>query len=193
MENSDDEVKNMKMSALLKAYETAREGILLRTKAIYDIAFGTITTLVVVTTYSALSKFWLLLAVIPFILFVGAIIFIHLIRGILSNAKFNFKIERKISNMIGENVLNVEQELGMFGRLSGQSEDYYKPPLLVWAIFSILYLLTIFIGTWYMWKESAYAGISLFILYIIFSAALIKSILSLSHDYKKSVIELQKL
>jgi hypothetical protein len=91
----DNQEVELKKEILLFTYRCVYDKILSCHRLSYQIGFWTLTAIILTVGYAFSSEQHLLLSTIPFIFYVGASIYYHVIMSSIYHAKYNFKIEKK--------------------------------------------------------------------------------------------------
>lgn len=104
----------------------------------YQIGFGTVTTAVLVATYAIIAEGkQAFLAAVPFIFFIGAVIYSHVAYLLILYSAHRKIIEKKINKLVKSKLVDIESTIGLFGTDS---------PFFTRKIILILFIVTYFIS-----------------------------------------------
>lgn len=131
----------------------------------YDVGFAIITAIVLIIGYSLSTKHEVLLAFIPFILFIVAVIHYHVTMTTIELAKYMLQIEKKINALVNGEQLDIELEIGYYNK--NVSLSPHKILIPITFIFCYIVLNCIYVVI-YVMQNKTYAPIFL-ALYIVLS------------------------
>jgi hypothetical protein len=166
----DNQDVQFKKDILLFTYKCVRDQILSCLRISYEIGFGSVTAIILIVGYSFSSNQLLLLSIIPFIFVVGASIYYHVMMTSTILARYNLEIETKIKDLINLNLLDIEQQLGIFGRRDSYPH-FHEFPLILF--FLLGYPFSIVTGTYFIWIQNKLHGMIILAVYLIVSVFLV--------------------
>ena len=123
MNNNDDNKSNLsnitdrdKFNAMLHNYTSLSHHIDLYIRTSYVIGFGTITATVTIAAFSFIYNQLVLFCAIPFILFIGAIIYAQVVYNLINHSEHRAKLEEKIKKITKstEKLIDTETTVGLF-------------------------------------------------------------------------------
>lgn len=131
-----------KLDILLQNYNSLCSHIDSMIRTSYQIGFGTVTTAVLVSTYAIITKEKdAFLAAVPFIFFIGAVIYGHVAYLLILYSAHRKKIENKVNKLVKSKLLDIENTIGLYG-----ANQSFFTKIIILIIFIVTYGISILFG-----------------------------------------------
>jgi hypothetical protein len=136
-------INSLKLESMLQNYDSLSNHINSFIARSYEVGFGTLASTIGIGAYAVLNTNTLLFCILPFILFVGAIIYSHITYNLIKFSAHRKKVENKLNNFFGRNnrFIDIETEIGLFS----QNRPFLSQ-IIILFIFTISFFATIIKG-----------------------------------------------